>query len=212
MTSHTNHSAAKHRYSAPLIIIAALVGLVALTGCTAGNPGSSPTPTATADASTPTPTPAPTRAPTSAPQSAEEATRAAEAALDEFMSVSNAVTADGGKDSDRLAAVAITPAQEEQVKSAKEIAANGYVSTGSSVLEVQSSDARDLTDGATAVPFGSVNIKACYDSSGRKMKKPDGSDAPLPTDSRTLRDVQVVYVTAESSWFVRVFTKEPATC
>jgi hypothetical protein len=209
MNPTTTHSAVKRR-TGPLLIGAALVGVLALAGCTPDAAGPTSSPSATT--ATPTPTPTPTDAGAPVPQSEEEAVEAAKATVTKFISLSNAVAVEKGQNPERLSAVAIDPSLREQLDSAKAIADNGYVITGESTLEVQTSYASDLTDAGTTVPFGSVTIQGCYDSSDRAVKTADGADAPQPASLRTIREINVIYSTADSAWFVRTFTKVDSTC
>lgn len=210
MNLTTTHSALKRRTTGPLLIGAALVGILALTGCTPDTP--TPTNSPSAPTSTPTPTPTPSETSAPAPQSEDEAVEAAQATVEQFIELSNTVAIEGGQNPDRLAVVAANPALQEQLTSASAIADNGYVITGESTLEVQNSYAGDLTDAETTVPFGSVTIQGCYDSTDRTVRTADGADAPQPPDLRTIRDVNVIYSAADSAWFVRTFIKVDSTC
>lgn len=207
----TTHSAAKRRTTVPLLISAALVGTLALAGCTPDAPTPTNSPSATSTP-TPTATPTPTESSAPAPQSEDEAIEGAQAAAERFIELSNSVAIDGGRNPERMTAVAVNPALQEQLDSAKAITDNGYVITGENTLEPQTSYASDLTDAEALIPFGSVTIQGCYDSSGRTVKTANGADAPQPPDLRTIREVNLVYSTADSAWFVRTFIKADSTC
>jgi len=206
MTTHNRQHTTRNTRAA-LLVASVITGALLLTGCTPDKPAPSHTATATKTA---TPTPTPTSV--AAPKSEDEAVTAASKTVQEFIDISNKVSLEGGKDPDRMSAVAIDPALAGQIQSANAIAQNGYVITGGNALTVLSGYAGDLTQGADTIKFGSVNLEGCFDSSGRTVKTKDGQTAPQPPNPKTKREINVIYSPSDDRWMVRTFIKSDTTC
>lgn len=183
---------------------------LSLAGCapeTATEPTSAATATATA-----TPD-APYAEGAEAPASEDDAITAAKAVTKRFVELTNASTAAGEVDVAAMDEVAIDPALSNQIASAETVRSSGYVVTGETTLEILSAYATDVTGASgAALPFGSVELSGCFDISGRTITLADGSAAPSPPESRSLRDINVVFNTDNGGWRVRSFTTVEGTC
>lgn len=209
MNLTTLPTTAKRRATGTLLIGAALVGVLTLAGCTPEAPA--PTPTATSASPTPTPTPTPTVAP--APQNEDEAVKAAEDAIDRYLSVRASVNAAGGTDTAPLNAVATGTALQVAQDDAGRIAADKNTVTGVLKFEPQTAYAANLTapDG-TVTPFGSATVTGCQDGSDYKLFNPDGSAAQQPTNQRNVIEFTAIWEPTSGTWLVQNVTATGSTC
>lgn len=185
----------------------AVIGTLLLAGCTSSGGGPTPSPTSSATAGGPSADPSPSASGVDAPESEEDAVTAAEAVIERYIALSDLIASEGGQEADRITEVAIEPALSGALESAKAIADNKYVVTGESEFAPESSYATDIESTGTTIPFGSVTVTGCFDTSNRPIKNADGSDAPQPPNLSSPREVNVVYVPEQKAWFVRTFLK-----
>lgn len=183
-----------------LVVTGVVAGSLLLAGCV-GAPTDDPTPSSTPSASA-TRTPTPTDTTAAAPRSDSEATSAAEAKLIQFVDLLNAILSEKGVSPERIDAVSVPPASTSVRETAKAIADQGYVITGGNTITVTDAYSGDLTVGGTTVPFGTVTLTTCYDSSTRTVNLPSGEAAPQPPDPRTVTTATVVYSPNDQSWLV----------
>lgn len=196
------------------ILSSCLVAAVILAGCSSPAPQAAPTSEATAATATPqsSAVPAPTPTSAAAPTSESEAVVAAEATLAQFVQIMNAVIAEKGVSPERINAVAVPPANTSVITSAQAIADQGYVVTGGITSTVEDSYSGGLEADGTTVPFGSVMVTTCYDSSTRTVTLPSGEAAPQPPNPRGLSTITVVYSPAAGAWFVRSLEDTGEAC
>lgn len=165
---------------------AGVLGLV-LSGCS-GAPAPVPSPPASASA-----------APIFA--SDQEALAAAEAAYDRFLSMSVAVTNDGGADADRLKSVASGQALDDEAAAAARFLDKGWRTVGSigfRVSEVQS----------VSVPRGDkvvISLYVCDDL--RDLDIVDGAGTSLVVDGRVVDVPYTVAISGGDSLSLKVVEK-----
>ncbi|PPG77500.1 hypothetical protein C5D98_15060 [Rathayibacter rathayi] len=208
MNTTTTHSAFKRR-TGPLLIGAALVGVLALAGCTPDAAGPTTTPTTT----TPTPTPTPTETGVPAPQSEDEAVDAAEDVIGRYLLVRSQVNAAGGTDTAPLDTVATGTALQIAKDDAARIVTDKNTVSGQLKFERISAYAGDLqSPDGTITPFGSATVTGCQDGSEYKLFNADGSAAQQPTNLRNVLEFTAIWEPSDGTWLVQNVVATGSTC
>ncbi|HWH27147.1 MAG TPA: hypothetical protein VNT53_10945 [Pseudolysinimonas sp.] len=143
-----------------------------LTGCVQPSPSpSSPAPSATAVFA-----------------SEDEALAAAKAAYEKYQTVTNALGNDGWKDTSQLASVARSAALRDEIKTASEFAAKGYVLVGQSSFDSMRLQSTDYSGRGKVV----LTVYACVDVSGTDVRDATGASVvPANRDSRVPFEIDI---------------------
>lgn len=210
MNPTTTHSAVKRR-TGPLLIGAALVGVLALAGCTPDAAGPTSSPSATT--ATPTPTPTPTEAGVPAPQTEDEAVDAGTAAINDYLRIRGEVNASGGTNTAPLEAIATGTALTVAQEDAQRIATDKKTTAGALKFEFQTGYATELvaTDGTT-YPFASATITGCQDASDYSITLADGTAAQRPDSLRSVLEFTTLWEPTLKTWLVQNVTATGSTC
>jgi hypothetical protein len=206
MTSLTR-TTARARVRVGVISSLALASVLVLTGCAPDDakPAASTTPTPTGTA-TPTPTAA------AVPASADQAVADATATLQEYTAMVNQILLEGGVNPERIDAYAISPVRDEIVTSAQQVAELGYQFEGGITARIESGYAGEIHVDDESLPFGSVNLTFCNDSTARSVLLADGTAAPVPADRSPRFEAGVMFDPVKMSWFVRSLTPQGTSC
>jgi len=209
--NHTTTPTTVKRRTGPLLIGAALVGVLALAGCTPD--AASPTPSPTTTSATPTPTPTPTEAGVPAPQTEDEAVDAGTTAVNDYLRTRGEVNAAGGADVTPLEAIATGTALTVAQEDAQRIVTDQKTTTGALKFEFQTGYATDLvaTDGTT-YPFASATITGCQDASEYAITLADGTAAQRPESLRSVLEFTTLWEPNLKTWLVQTVTATGSTC
>lgn len=148
-----------------------------------------------------TPTPTPSAAPVFA--SDEEALAAAEESYAAYLAVSDEIFAEGGADSNRLAAVASGDFLEQSLAGFETVARNGWRSTGLSTFdsfELQSYDPSTRTDAVKVYVCDDVSAIDVLDADGVSVVSPDRPDRTLFEVSFDLNLSDTLLVSGQEVW------------
>lgn len=187
-----------------------IIGSALLAGCTTqpeGDPSATTTKSATA-----TPTPTPTAAGVAAPTSDDEAQTEAGKTLQLEVAAANEALNNNGEGMDKVAKYATGPALQTIKQSAEASRLDKTTRTGKQVMTVLGGYSGELLADGKTVPFGSVTLSVCNDTSGVKYVKADGTENQRPASDQTKLDVSVIYSPGDRSWFVRSFEQTAPSC
>lgn len=201
-----------------LLAVATASGLL-IAGCTSPTPepSGSGSPSATGgavstatSAATATGTPKPTSAPTVAPPTSDaEARAAATAVAKEYWAIGDAIYNDGGKDADRINAVAAGQAAKGTHEAAAIQVEKKITRQGNRGFEVTESYSSDLTiTGKPVIKNGFVSLNVCNDTTDVTGKNADGTTADKGTVFRFIIVVEVQYDPTVKKWLV-MNTQQP---
>lgn len=179
-------TAAGARAGAGLAI--ALAATLLLGGCT--------------DSPAPSPSPAPSQSAAPIFASDEEALAAAVEAYERYLAVSTAVSNDGGTEPDRLAAVAMGRALDEEIVAAKDLQDQGVRTVGTVGFRVKELQSYIAGNGARA----EIVVYLCEDL--RSLDVLDASGESLVAEGRVVDIPYTVAVSADGTNDLKVSEKE----
>lgn len=185
---------------ATILITGILTASLALAGCTPSEP--TPTPSTTASQPTPTPTPAPTAATAPSPENERDALSGGQAAIAAYNSVRSAIEREPASAAD-IDQVAIGAAADRVKSAARQLEEKGITTTGEFGFEYISGFATEAHVNGVQVPFGSVQMQGCYDTSDIESTNADGTPAQMNELRRFLADVTAVYIPDLALWKVQ---------
>ncbi|UFU16073.1 hypothetical protein LQK89_17780 (plasmid) [Curtobacterium sp. C1] len=202
------HTTSRHRVLGT--VAGVIIGSALLAGCTT-QPASDPTPSATTT-KTATPTPSATSTAVAAPKSDDEAQTEAGKTLQREVAAANDALNNNGEGMDEVAKYATGPALQTIKQSAEASRLDKTTRSGKQVMTVLSGYSGELVADGTKVPFGSVTLSVCNDTSDVKYVKADGSENQRPASDQTKLNVSVIYSPADHAWFVRNFEQVATSC
>lgn len=186
----------------PTMLAALVLSVVLLAGCAPTEP---PTPDPSPSVTTPSPSPSatPTATPDTVgpPSTADDAIAQAVDTIGRYMELRSAVYADPSGQHD-LAALVGGAAESRLRDEASQLAAQGIHAEGQFRFETSSGQASEAVVDGTVIPFGTVTLDGCYDSTQVEAFNADGSPVPLAADRRVRFHPVLVYRPATESWIV----------
>ncbi|WP_054685137.1 hypothetical protein [Microbacterium sp. No. 7] len=147
------------------------------------------------------------------PASADEAIAQAIDTIDQYMLLRSEVYADPSGQHD-VAALAGGAAEIRLRDEASQLAAQGIHAEGQFRFETTSGQASEAVVDGTAIPFGTVTLDGCYDSSEVELLYTDGGPVPVAEDRRVRFQPVLVYRPTTQSWIVfdTPSPTEPESC
>lgn len=188
---------------ATILIAGVLAATMALAGCTPSGPTPTPTPTVS-----PSPTPKPTDATTPAPESEGDALEGGKAAIAAYNTIRSAIERDPATVAE-IDQIAIGAAADRVKSAAQQLEEKGITTTGEYGFEYNSGFASEAFVNGTQVPFGTVQMQGCYDTSDIESTNADGTPAQMNELRRFLVDVTVVYIPEVELWKVQDLKTTP---
>jgi len=190
----------------------ALVATVALAGCTPDSPApSSPLSNSPSPSSAPETT-KPGTSDADGPVSSEAAIEQATVVLFEFNDLQNQITREGVADPELVDGLTVGAARTGAY-SLVEDSAGGDVITGGLTITVQNAYTTDptMSDG-TVIPFGTVQLTYCADTTTRTITSTDGIVRPPSALPKFIIDANVQYDRGSASWKVASTTGKAEAC
>jgi hypothetical protein len=197
----TQRMKTKSSKSPAIAVVALAVCGLLLTACSQPAPG----PTASvSSSSTVTPSPTASAAATvGPPKDSAEAIAAATAATKDFWMVTDQIMNDGGKQPERIDAVATGNARDTIQKAAARALEKGITIGGNRALTITDSYSSDTKpSGQPAIKNGFVGLTVCNDITNVKPLKADGTPGDKGTVMRATHTVDVTYDPSSHKWIV----------